>query len=477
MRNTIVSPRFEEDAYKGQDIVHYGIRIPMQRPVQLTELSRRAQRIIKTPIDVDFKEMTDEDLPVLRMMWFDPADITFPDTMAEHRGIVAMMPLSGQIIGGAIWTPQGKNLFLHQLIASDWAKKELQLPTHLVWRSMQAFGMKEYHALDIGVSYNPGRYRFFKNFAVETYPIILKKPFYVPVIRLSPFRSIEQPQDEPNPEMKWKDEKATFFPRASYAIYGILKHLSERHGFGRHVIIVKTFGSDFISGCVTDAIEKAGWTWSLRKANGEDAIGAVLAIHEFGIPVFQDGDMEILQRARDNNVPIIEDCAWRDSQVWEWSDYQVFSLQKMMNINYGGLLAGIHLDDEYMWSIGCLDTFKRDRLRYEKPMDVGRNMRAYNWDLYDSLVRADGMTPDDCYNYAKAVHQEGWIPTVYLQKFESDEIADAIVARLEDFGIQAGRYWGEPVVYLPIHQNMSHEEVRYMFAVVRGYFNLCRDYK
>jgi hypothetical protein len=71
---------------------------------------------------------------------------------------------------------------------------------------------------------------------------------------------------------------------------------------------------------------------------------------------------------------------------------------------------------------------------------------------------------------------DGYLSTVYLQKFKDDTEADAIVARLEEFGIQAGRYWGEPVVYLPIHQSITTEEIEYMFAVVRGYFNLCRDY-
>src|SRR3990167_6121514 len=103
-------------------------------------------------------------------MWFDQKDDTFPTTMDGHTGIVAINS-SLVVVAGAIWAESGNQLFLHQLVADDYGKRYHD----------------KYHALDIGVSYNPKRYEFFKNFEVETYPIILKKPFYVPVIRFSPF--------------------------------------------------------------------------------------------------------------------------------------------------------------------------------------------------------------------------------------------------------------------------------------------------
>lgn len=476
--NPIVNPYFDDTQYKGQDIVHEGIRIPLhgEKPEDLLpKFSRRARRIIENvetvaTSNIRFKVMTDDDLPALRSMWFDPDDVTFPREMGDHVGITA---LEGDVvIGGAIWAPAGRSLFLHQLVSSDRGKKH-QIPTRLIWVSVGMY-FKEYHSLDIGVSYNPKRYHFFKNFAVETYPIILKKPFYVPVIRFSPFRSFTGLREKPN-NVDYKGEKMTFVPRASFGLQAILKH---RNIAGEHVGIIKTFDSPFVSGCVTEAITKAGATWEIiqQGISIQKHITIILAIHEFGIPITDSKAIFVSYCKHDYGLPVIEDCAWRDDPVWEWSDYQIFSMQKILNVNYGGIVRGLHLSDDELWSMGILDSFKRDRFRFEKLGDVGKEKRKVLWWLYHQLVLADGMKPYGKINWDVCL-ETGWMPTVYMQEFGSDKEANEIVERLQDFGIQAGRYWPEPVVYLPIHQNMSVEEVRYMFAVVRGYFNLCRDYR
>jgi hypothetical protein len=177
----VVNPYFTEDSYKGQDIVHYGVRIPLNIPLEeiLRKFSPNTRRMARRKLEV--RDVTEEDLPRLRSMWFDPNDPTFPSDLSNHMGLIAKH-------GGVLWKPSGKNLFMHQLIADEEGKK-LGVPTQLIWESVKKFHGK-HHSLDIGVSYNPKRYAFFKNFAVETYPIILKKPFYVPVIRFSPFKGL-----------------------------------------------------------------------------------------------------------------------------------------------------------------------------------------------------------------------------------------------------------------------------------------------
>ena len=480
MRNKVISPRFDEDQYKGQDVVHYGVRIPIagHKPMDVfSKFSKDAQnRINLKESNIYYREMTDSDLSVLRQMWFDPNDSTFPSVMGNHVGIVAEIgEVPRKTIAGAIWKPEGRNLFLHQLVSGK-EGKDMNAPTNLIWQSVLkyqnfAIGGAIVNSLDIGVSYNPDRYRFFKHFAVETYPIILKRPELVPVIRLSPFRGIKDLDEERHNDIEGKN--ATFFPRGSYALYGALKYLNI--GVGDNVVIVKTFGSHYISACVTKMIEKTGAHWTLRSMISQNT-KAVIAIHEFGIPVFQDDDLKILQQARALGVPVIEDCAWRSDPVWEWSRFAVFSFPKLMNINYGGMLYGVKLDKEFLWSIGVYDFVKRERIWWEPKRYEGADKRIKNWEYYDSLVRADGMQPDKCYPYKDAIEQGDWVPTVYLQRFKDEKEAQAIVERLEDFGIQAGMYWGEPVVFLPVHQNMDRAEVEYMFAVIRGYFNTCRDY-
>ena len=244
----------------------------------------------------------------------------------------------------------------------------------------------------------------------------------------------------------------TFVPRASYGIYALLKQLNLQPE--DEVLIIKTFYEPFISSCVTRMIEKV-CKWSFIESTNTKA---VLVIHEFGLPCL---------RAIPEGYPVIEDCAWRVDSLGI-GDYAVFSLQKLYNINFGAYIEGVELSDEYLWSIGCLDVFKREVAK-DMVRDAGEEVRKARWDQYHALVKADGMTP--------FMERGDWMPTVYLQVVDSDEEAQAVVHRLIEFGVQAGVYWGKKCFYLPIHQNMSEKEVEYMFAVVKGYFNSCKDYR
>lgn len=485
MRNSVICPLFEEQSYKGQDIVNYGIKIPlgtMSNDAIFKRFSRNAGRIIeKQPAGLIFQPLEDKHLPMLRELWFDPQDKTFPDTLGtDHFGLVAIMAGKDaedhdMLLGGIIWADVGnRTAFLHQLVSGEHGKK-LGIPTHLIWQSVLSYNREDrsIDMLDIGVSYNPARYKFFENFKVETYPIILKKPFYVPIIRLTPFRRIEELR-ETREDFDWKEHKATFFPRGSYALYGGLKHIGVTHG--DKVGIVKTFPTHFISGCVTGAIEKTGASWQ-NWPNERDLkdLKALVVVHEFGVAANSMTVLSMVHQCKELGIPVIEDCAWSDKKILQNADYSVFSLQKILPVNYGGILMGVHLDDDFMWKIGCLDAFKRERAYFEEEEDAGEPRRRDLWHLYHRLVTENGMTPDGLCDWEDRASAE-WMPTVYMQSFASDEEANAIVARLEEFGIQAGRYWGTNSVYLPIHQSMTDEEVRYMFAVVRGYFNLCRDY-
>lgn len=476
MKNDFISPRFTEASYKGQDVVHFGIRIPlgMEPAEALKKFSRRTQRILDHGVEpgVRFVDLEEKHLDGLRNMWFDPKDETFPATMDGHTGIVAI-DADGVIVGGAIWAESGNQLFLHQLVSGEWGKKH-QIPTHLVWQSVVKYH-KKYYALDIGVSYNPKRYEFFKNFEVETYPIILKAPLERPLIRMTPFKSYERMAEELNEVQSDTPSKiidnATYFPRASYALYALLKHLKLEPQ--DTVLIVKTFGSKYVPACVTQQIEKV-CNWKLHNYNTWDPseVKMVLVIHEFGLPMKQF--LGMLTQFKNAGVPIVEDCAWRQNNVLD-SDYQIYSMSKLLPVNYGGLLLGVKMTDEYLWSIGCFDFVKRNLFLGSRNRMVELGKRERNWKQYHKYVVDDGMTPDDCYKYEEVIKNKEWVPTIYLQRFKDDAEADAIVARLEEFGIQAMRYHGEPVVGLPIHEQ-SEGDVEYMFAVVRGYFNLCRDY-
>jgi hypothetical protein len=241
----------------------------------------------------------------------------------------------------------------------------------------------------------------------------------------------------------------------------------------KKVGIVKTFGSKYLSTCVIDAIESAGA--DIIPFGMKHPYDAVVVVHEFGIPVFQDRDIKVIEEAKQIGIPIIEDCAWRTDKVFD-SQYQVYSLTKTYGFPFGGILHGVELDDEYMWSIGCLDTVKREKYLENGVTDVGADVRVRNWMLLRELMEEDGMRFDDCYDYRQAVLERRWVPTMMFMKCRDDDEVDYFVDRLARFGIQAGHYWGEPLLILPVHQAMTADHIRYMFAVIKGGYNLCNSY-
>lgn len=475
MKN-LLSPRFDEQFYKGQDVVHQGVRIPLNglTPESIfRKFSRNAQGWInkgKKEKRYIFTDTLSSDLEKLRELWFDPDDETFPKVMDvhDHFGITASDE-SLNISGAILLRVQGNNLFLHQLVSSPQGKKD-GLPTILIWEAVKKF-IFQYHSIDIGVSYNPKRQKFFEHFAVERYPIILKPPFYTPIIRLTPFRVMADPAEKLLHPVQY--EGYTILPRASYALYALLKHL--KIGEGDMVCIVKTFGSSYLSRCVTDAIEKTGATWKVNDLIREGT-KIVLVVHEFGIPVFQFDHLDKIKQAIQIGIPVVEDCAWTNKSFVEESNYQIFSLSKVYPIQYGGLLHGVQLDNDFLWSIGCLDTVKQEYIKSFPHTEAEETTRRNNWLQYYNLCKADGMEMDDCYDYYKAVLDKHWMPTMFFHKLKSESEATALVTHLAEFGIEAGQYWGEPLVFVPIHQNMTPGEVEYMFAAVRGFFNLCHAY-
>lgn len=466
--NTHISPRFEEQFYKGQDIVHEGIRIPLKKE-SLESILEHLDRLVKRTISVvppfDVVPLELSHLAELRKLWFDPSDETFPSEMGDRIGWTAV--LSGEIIGGIVLSPSGKNLFLHQLISGE-KGKELKVPTQLMYWAAKELVGKEWNSIDVGVSYNPKRYEFFRHFAIETYPVILKKPFQPPTIRLSPFDGFHGVFQE---EMKnTLPENSTFAPRGTYALLALLKHLGLQKT--DCVTIIKTFGSQYIPRCVTDTIEKVcdwrlGWTNINTKA--------YLIIHEFGVTCNKLSDEEV-SIIKSKGTPIIEDCAWRDTKALPYSDYWFTSEQKMHSLNYGSIIHGVSIPDDKMWEYGCFDFVKRqDYLK--KPMESSAPMvRAKNWLRMYDLMKDDGMETDACYDWEGAVRRAEWTPTIMFLRTKDENESKQLVERLNDFGVQAGVYWGEPLVFLPIHQNMSKADVDYVFAVVRGYYNLCANY-
>ncbi|MAF25925.1 hypothetical protein CL634_10170 [bacterium] len=485
MNNEIISPIFSEKNYQGKDIILEGVRIPLRGQYSLDLLdkfsnnSRRVIKLERPDLNIEYRELIKNDLDLLRNMWFDPNDETFPRDLSSHIGFVLLK--DEKVVGGIILKPIGDVLFMHQLVAGEEGKK-IKASTLLVWHAARMLTRKKWHSIDVGVSYNPARYNFFRHFAVEEYPIILKKPFYTPIIRFSPFKSFRDIEDsESKKPHKWLDPNTpyTFVPRGSYAISTLLKYL--KIGKGDKVGVIKTFDTAFVSGCVAQAVENVGATCVVNQGESLPECKAVLLIHEFGIPISQDN--ELVMVARDLGLKIIEDCAWREDKVFHFSDYSIFSSQKIYDMNYGGLIIGASIPSEELWGYGAYDFVKAKRFKKDlQNQCVNVESRINNWTQFHDYVCAEGWTTYEGKDVEGFIKNKKWAPTVYMIDFgagnfeDGDKIVDELIERLEQFGIQSGKYHPSAVLYVPIHDNMSSEDVRYMFAVIRGYFNSCNAY-
>lgn len=479
--SNIVNPIFKETFYKGQDSVNQGVLIPLfvAPDVILKQFSKAAQKHISNyqkKGTVTVEPLLERHLAPLRELWFDKEDPDFARTMTpDIRGFACYQ--RGLLVGGVIWQESGDNLFLHQLIASPLGK-QLAVPTIMIWESVKHFSSitsaNKYKNLDVGASYNPDRQRFFENFACVRYPIILKPPFYPPLIRMTPFTAYEKFKvaklDKENPT-----NKKTFFPRASYGLYAILK--SHNIQPEQDVTIVKTFGdSDYISSCITKQIERV-CKWHLYK-EGEQITNVLLVVHEFGVPTaLTESNLQDIKNAYPNTI-VIEDCAWRDTRVLPSADFAIFSLPKTFDMPFGAYVEGLELSDQYIWNnIGTLDVVKRSYCRSSKHFDMETDIRVARWYQYYELMQRTGMRGWINDSLHLLIATKDWTPTVIFHELKSEEQCKELQARLTEFGIESGIYYPKNVVYLPIHQSLTEENVEYMFAVVAGFFNLCHNYQ
>jgi hypothetical protein len=349
--------------------------------------------------------------------------------------------------------------------------------------------------LDIGVSYRKTLYEFFENFAVEKYPVILQPPFYKPMIRLTPMTRLPLNNGNANEGRKLLNsifgENYTIFPRGAYAIYGILKHLNLQPN--DIVGIDKTFWLSYLSKCFTNSIE-AICKWKIVRT-GEEAkdIKALFVLHEFGYPYNRDLAFKLKGK-----IPIVENSIWsfygeqnNGAKFGDLGDYAIFSLSKVLPLQFGAVLRGISLEKQWIWdNLGCLDEFKEELLLRQlsnfgiDEIKHYHEQRIKNWKKFDKLVQDDGMMRDDCYEYPQKYYPAVYLLRVdrhpyYLKFIDQGQEAALKVFRekMVEYGIEAGCYYGEPIVYFPMRHPLSDEESEYMFGVVKGLTNLCYNYK
>jgi hypothetical protein len=214
--------------YVGKDIIHEGCGLPLEpgrvwdeMPYSVRKGINKAERN-----NVEVKEVkgTPEDIKVLIDMWYDPEDPNMPTRLTEKE-FMFIAYVEGKPIGATILLPVGNHLFLNNLAGSPEGKK-LHIQDFLLWHCVKHFESSRFKYIDVGVSYRPSLYKFFKKWKIEYYPIIFNAPEIKVTINDYPFtptlykRDYELKNWEKGYEVLGKmtgREEMTFVPSPEYA--------------------------------------------------------------------------------------------------------------------------------------------------------------------------------------------------------------------------------------------------------------------
>jgi dTDP-4-amino-4,6-dideoxygalactose transaminase len=228
------------------------------------------------------------------------------------------------------------------------------------------------------------------------------------------------------------------------------------------VTILTTSGNFYISGCVTDEIEKF-CKWS-REIVPETKV--IFVNHEFGYP------FKNLQKLKKFNLPIIEDCAGsffsRDpnDETGAIGDYVIYSFPKMFPVQIGGLLVS-----NISTAIDRQNQIDNLRLRYLKNVLSDRirfkeeiiQERIYNYKFLKNLFDSIGLTE-------RFPLKSGTVPSVFMFRTDNYNID---LPELKKYywahGVQCSVFYGEDVFFIPVHQALSEQDLCYFCEIIKSF--------
>jgi hypothetical protein len=193
------------------------------------------------------------------------------------------------------------------------------------------------------------------------------------------------------------------------------------------VYISTTFGTKYVSSCVTSTI----FNFCKPSKIITSKTKVIFIIHEFGFP--NEQIFEFKKIAENLNIPIVEDCAhtaysfYRNGQkVGEVGDFGIYSLKKILPYNNAGLL--LKRSDKFPYLDKVQKSATKRQENYRKLYDYFTNEKFYAESLIDNIS-----------------------PYVFL--FRLSENDRAMIHRLKRFDLI---YWVNVDFYsLPVHQKLD----------------------
>ncbi len=175
--------------YISKDFIHYGCGLLTDPATVIKKVPYSVRKNIKkaekSGIVVRKAEGSPADINILRNMWYDPADPNIPVAL-KASDFMFIAENEGLPVGICVLLPVGRHLFLNNL-AGNARGKQMRVQDYLLWHCVNYFADSEYDYIDVGVSYRPSLYNFFKKWQTFTYPIIFNKPKIHLPINLNPF--------------------------------------------------------------------------------------------------------------------------------------------------------------------------------------------------------------------------------------------------------------------------------------------------
>jgi hypothetical protein len=228
------------------------------------------------------------------------------------------------------------------------------------------------------------------------------------------------------------------------------------------ITILTTSGNFYISGCVTNEIEKF-CKWS-RNIIPETRV--IIVNHEFGYPYVD------LRKLKDHKLPIIEDCAGsffsqdKNSDIGEVGDFVIYSFPKMFPLQIGGLLVS-----NFPEKLEKQDQIGRERHRHTK------NVLSHYINSKEKIIR-DRLSN---YRFLKSTFEsigfterfqldKGTVPGVFMFRTNKQNLdLTALKKYFYAHGIQCSVFYGEESFFIPVHQALNEQDMDYFYEVMKSF--------
>lgn len=245
------------------------------------------------------------------------------------------------------------------------------------------------------------------------------------------------------------------------ARYAITVALEDLHLQKEDVVtILTTSGNLYVSGCVTKAIESV-CQWNREVTNDTKAI---LVIHEFGYPYKGLSDL------KKYGLPIIEDCAYaffsKDEEIGTVGDYVIYSLPKAFNMPIGSIM----LSPETVNTPPVQNIVNQWFMCEIKEKEAIVQKRLWNYQYLKEALSSLEITP-----YFKL--KDGVVPGVFLFRWRKDIDYLALKEFMQRNGVESSVFYGQHAFFIPMHQNLTKNELDYMIKLLTYYFTNLNETK